>query len=144
MPTQRSSKSQQPVRFHNRIAAVMLHIPWYTVEGRARLAADVGVPRSTISRLILGQRLPSYALVQAVVAALEDRLGRHLEPREILSKDGRYPTPSVCTLVGCSGCLPDHAYDEEGNLKEAFFGVTPGSWSTDPKLLAAVAREEVL
>lgn len=34
-------------RVRNRVYAVMLHIPKYTIEGQSRLAIDAGVPHST-------------------------------------------------------------------------------------------------
>src|SRR5437660_736820 len=109
-------RSTKP-RIYNRIAAVMSHTTRYAFKGQARLAADSGVSKSAISRLISGQSLPSYASVWAITRALEKQIGKPLDPRELISLDGTYPTPSVCTLVGCRGCLPNEAYDDEGNRK---------------------------
>jgi hypothetical protein len=67
-----------------------------------------------------------------VVAALEDELGFRLDPRELVSLDGRYPTESVCELVGCPGCLPDEAYNEDGSLRPEYEDVPPGQWSAGP------------
>lgn len=91
-------------RFQNRLVAVMDHIPIYSFQGRARLAADAGVSRAAISRLVAGKTSPSFAVTVAITAALERRLGRRLDPRELVSFDGRYPTASVCDLCGCRGC----------------------------------------
>lgn len=122
------------VRLHNRIPAVMLHVSRYSFEGQARLAADVGVSRSTISRFLRGHTLPSYALVEAVARALSTRLGKPLSPRELVSFDGTYPTASTCALVGCRGCLPEQAYDADGNLLPQWQGATPGDWSRFPEM----------
>jgi transcriptional regulator with XRE-family HTH domain len=115
--------------FFNRIYAVMTHTSRYSIEGPARLATDIGVSRSTISRLLRGKTRPSYHLVQAVTAALETALKRPLDPREVFSLDGAYPTSSACALCGCHGCIPEEAYDRHGNLKPAFRNMKPGDWS---------------
>ena len=127
MPTE----STRPRRvIHNRLAAVMLHIPWYTFQGQVRLATDAGVSRSNISRLLSGHSVPSFPLAYAIAEALEQRLGRRIEMREFLSLDGSYPTANVCRLVGCRGCLPDFAYDEESDtLLPEFLATLPGNWS---------------
>ncbi len=122
------------VRLHNRIPAVMLHVSRYSFEGQARLAADVGVSRSTISRFLRGHTLPSYALVEAVARSLSVRLGKPLSPRELVSFDGTYPTASTCALVGCRGCLPEQAYDADGNLLPRWQGAIPGDWSRFPEM----------
>jgi DNA-binding XRE family transcriptional regulator len=114
---------------YNRLHVVLLHVPWYAFEGQARLAADAGVARSTISRLLNGRSNPSVRVVRAVQAALEERLGRPLPLAELFSPDGAYPTPSGCTLCGCEGCFPDEAYDRHGNLRPAFRHLRPGEWS---------------
>jgi transcriptional regulator with XRE-family HTH domain len=118
---------------HNRIQALMVHTSRYAFQGRARLAADVGCSRSTISRLLNGDSDPSFRLVRAVTTALEKHLHRPLDPRELLSPDGTYPTASGCELAGCSGCLPDEAYDRDGTLKPAYRRMRPGEWSLAPQ-----------
>ncbi|MDQ2687672.1 MAG: helix-turn-helix domain-containing protein [Armatimonadota bacterium] len=107
----------------------MVHAPRYSFQGQARLAADAGVSRSTISRLISGRINPSYRLAQAVTDALEKHLKRPLDLRELLSPDGAYPTASGCALAGCRGCMPEEAYDAEGNLKPEYRDQRPGHWS---------------
>ncbi len=139
----RSSRPARRTRVHNRIIAVMLHIPWYTFQGQARIAKDSGVSRSTINRLLSGRSVPSYPMVQKIAAALEKRLDRRIDPRELVSLDGTYPTRSVCQLVGCGGCLPSHAYDSGDNLKEAFYGVRPGDWTYSQAPVEEPAREGV-
>jgi transcriptional regulator with XRE-family HTH domain len=105
----------------------MDHCTWYAFKGRARLAEDAGVSKSAITRLLNGQSDPSYALVTSVRKALELRLGRTLDPRELISYDGSFPTP-ICRLVGCKGCLPNSAYDHEGKRRPEFRNVRPGEW----------------
>jgi len=118
---------QKPV--HNRIQAVMSHITRYAFKGGTRLAADAGVSKSAVCRLLNGQSSPSYTLLHLILRALERHLGKSLDPRELISLDGTYPTASVCQLAGCSGCLPAEAYDAEGNLKAEFKHFKPGHWS---------------
>lgn len=107
----------------------MIHAPRYSFQGQARLACDAGVSRSTISRLLGGRINPSFRLAQAVTAALEKSLKRPLDPREVLSPDGTYPTPSGCELAGCRGCMPEEAYDKEGRLRPEYRDLRPGDWS---------------
>src|SRR5438094_124143 len=83
----------------NRVRAIMLHIPWYTIEGQARLAYNCGVCRSTISRLVKNEFSPSYRLARAVTDALGKRLGLPLDIRDVFSTDTTYPTPKVCDLT---------------------------------------------
>ena len=122
-------------RFPNRIALVMEHIPWYSFKGQTRLAHDAQVSKSAICRLLAGRSQPSFAVALAVTNALERRLGKALDPRELISLDGTYPTPNVCALVGCGGCLPDAAYHADDTLKAAFYGVPSGEWSLPPHQL---------
>ena len=118
----------------NRLRAVLLHIPWYSIEGFARLASDVNVSRSTISRLTGGRQQPSFRLAQAIADAVSFRLGTAVSPRELFSEDGTFPTGSTCDLCGCKGCLPPEAYDERSDrLKSAWKGAKPGEWCRYPE-----------
>lgn len=119
---------------HNRIAAVMEHTTKYVIEGRARLARDAGVSKSAVSRLVRRECVPSTTLMLAVTRALEKQLGRPLDPRELISPNGEYPTANVCELCGCPGCLPERAYNEDGSLKPGWEGVEPGTWSLRKEL----------
>jgi hypothetical protein len=123
-----------PRLLYNRIWAVMQHTTRYSFEGQARLAADAGVSKSAVSRLLSGESVTSYPVILAVVSSLERHLGRKLDLREVISTDDTYPTFSVCRLVGCKGCLPEEAYDDEGNRTAAFAGVNPGDWRTTKPL----------
>ncbi len=107
----------------------MVHISRYSFQGRARLAADVGVSRSTISRLINGQTSSSHALVQAVTDALSTGLKKPLAPRDLFSPDGCYPERSGCRLCSCGGCLPESAFDVHGRRRVEWLNASPGDWS---------------
>ena len=128
---------------HNRIAQVLMHTTRYAFKSQARLAADAHVSEAAVSRLVNGHTNPSYQVVYAVTRALEKALGRPLDPRELVSFDGSYPTPSVCELAGCPGCLPDAAYDGEERLRPEYAGVRPGEWAVSPKALLAATEEAV-
>ena len=114
---------------YNRVRTLMVHAPRYSFQGQARLAADVGCARSTVSRMVNGKTRPSYRLAQAVVAALGRQLRRPLDPADVFSPTGGYPTPSGCEAAGCKGCLPDEAYDAEGDMRPEWRGQRPGEWS---------------
>jgi hypothetical protein len=144
-PSSRSDSGATSVKIntkavHNRIFAVMMHTTRYAFKSKARLAADCDVAPSTICRLILGQSSPSFALVSVVTKALEQQLQTAIDPRELVSVDGIYPTPSVCHLCGCKGCLPDEAYDTSNRLKPEYKDMQPGQWVT----LSAEGIEQIL
>lgn len=122
---------------HNRILALMAHTNRYAFKGESRLAHDAGVSKSAVCRLLNGQSSPSFALVSALTHALEPHLqggleGRRLDPHELISLDGTYPTASACALAGCKSCLPAEAYDEHNRLKPEFKDMKPGQWSLSP------------
>lgn len=128
----------QPIQ--NRVPVLLVHIPKLSIRGQARLAAEVGVSRSTVSRLVHGRINPSYRLARGVTSALERLLGRPLDMRDVFSTDGTYLTPSGCALCKCGGCLPEAAWAEDGTLKPDWKGARPGDWSlarpADPPLHA--------
>lgn len=91
---------------HNRLEAVTIHVNAYLLAPVTSLARDAGVSHSALSRVLSGQAAPSFSLACKVAHALERRLGAalpggHLDPSELFSLDGTYPTASVCELVGC-------------------------------------------
>ncbi len=130
----------------NRLAAVMEHIQDYYIEGASHFAKDAGISRSALSRLMRGESSPSYALVCALTKALEQKLGHRIDPRELISVDGTFLTPSICELVLCNGCLPDCLYDEEDNVKPEYRHIRSGQWSREASLegdnLIAVEQEQ--
>ncbi len=122
---------------HNRILALMAHTNRYAFKGESRLASDAGVSKSAVCRLLNGQSSPSFATVSALTLALEPHLqgglkGKGLNPLELISLDGSYPTASACELAGCKGCLPNEAYDEHNQIKPEYKDVQPGQWSVSP------------
>ena len=117
----------QPIQ--NRIPILLVHIPKLSIRGQARLAAEVGVSRSTVSRLVNGKINPSYRLARSVTDALERFLRRPLDMRDVFSTDGTYLTPSGCALCRCRGCLPEAAWSEDGTLKPEWKEALPGDWS---------------
>lgn len=125
-----SNQSFSNQSLSNRLLVLMAHTSRYAFRGQARLAQDAGVSRSTISRLLRGRiASPSFALVCAITRALETHMNRRLDPRELIAPGGAYPTPSGCALAGCRGCMPDEAYDDEGELRAEYRGLRPGDWS---------------
>lgn len=84
----------------------MQHSARYAFKCQARLSADSGVHASTISRLLSGAtQRPTYKTIIRITVALEASLGLALDPRELVAVSGsRYPTASLCELVGCRGC----------------------------------------
>lgn len=113
----------------NRIFAVMMHTTRYAFKAQARLAADCQVSPSTISRLLTGFSSPSFVLVDTVTKALEKQLKFSLDPRELISVDGDFPTRFTCSLCHCTGCLPYEAWDENDLLRPEYMDVRPGEWT---------------
>ena len=135
----------QGPRVQNRVRVLLTHIPMFSVQGQARLAARAGVSRSTVSRLVRGRISPSYHLARAVTAALERQIGYPLDMRDVFTTDGTYPTPSGCALCRCRGCLPEEAYDAEGDLRPEWRGQRPGDWSlARPLELPPALREHAI
>lgn len=128
--SQSRQSTRKPPRnsLQNRLHALMAHTTRYAFKGETRLAEDAGVSKSAVSRLANGLSSPSFIVISAITRALEKQLKRRLDPRDIVSFDGSYPTPSPCAVCGCSGCLPDEAYDENDTLKAEFRTVQPGHW----------------
>jgi transcriptional regulator with XRE-family HTH domain len=127
----RPSARSTEVPLHNRIAAVMLHATRYAFRSRSRLARDCGLSKSAVSRLLRGDSSPSYVVVARVADALERALGVPIDPRELVSETGEYPTTFVCSLVGCRGCLPDQVFHPEGEKRKEFQMVQAGFWTGD-------------
>ena len=123
-----------------RIPDLLMHSKSYAFEGPVRLARDCGCSPSAVHRLIAGRGAPTHNLVCAVTRALEQELGRRIDPRDVvMDETGEWLTPNVCELVGCldhgyGGCYPEYAYDEQDNLRPEFEAVRPGYWSLNPSL----------
>jgi transcriptional regulator with XRE-family HTH domain len=104
----------------NRIRAFLEHSTRYAFRGPARLARECGVSEATICRLLTGYGSPSYAVLVKITRVFEKEFKRSIDPREIASLDGRYPTPTVCELVGCKGCTPQDAWYPDDTLKPGY------------------------
>jgi hypothetical protein len=117
----------------------MAHSYRYAFEGVKRLAEDTGVSLSTMKRLLRGETNPSYRLIQSITAALSADLGTRLDPRELFSSDGTYPTPSACALCACGGCMPEEAWDARGNLRPEYRDMKPSTWSLYPAASSPVS-----
>jgi DNA-binding phage protein len=127
---------------HNRVAAIMLHTSRYAFRGPSRLARDSGVSRSTICRLIHGRVTPLYSTISRVVKCFEAALGHPLNLNEVFSETGKYPTRSVCDLLGCGGCLPDWMYDDAGSRRPVTLDREPGGWTGDTTELERLTNRE--
>ena len=132
----------------NRLSFVLVHVPWYSIEGQARLATDTFLSQATVSRIICGINNASTGAQSAIADAISYRLKIPIVPCELFSPSGFYPTMSCCQLCGCTGCLPPWAWDEDTDeLLPAWEFVTPGVWSlapgTAPKTLVRPEKEAV-
>ena len=50
---------------------------------QARFARDAGVSEATLSRLLRGATNPRYSDICRIVALLEKKLGRKIDPRDV-------------------------------------------------------------
>jgi transcriptional regulator with XRE-family HTH domain len=114
----------------NRISDLMAHTTKYSFWGVSRLAEDAGVSSSAVSRLINGQMNPSFAMIARLTTALEQQFGKRIDPRDLVAENGVFLTRFACDLAGCSGCLPERAIDEFGDMKPTFVGIHKGQWVT--------------
>jgi hypothetical protein len=134
IPSHNPSVRQPPARVINRVAALMVHIPWYSCRGISRLAKDAGVAKSALSNIIAGATQPNYATLLLVTEALAKRMGRPLDLREVAIAEGmRFPTQYPCDLFGCA-CLPPWAYDAKDALRPEFRDISPGEWTLEGPL----------
>jgi hypothetical protein len=88
--------------------------------GETRLAQDCGVSVAAISRLLPGYGSPSFAMITKITAAFEKEFQRHIDPRDVAAIDGAFPTPTVCEVVGCQGCTPQAAWNDDDTLKPEY------------------------
>jgi Transcriptional regulators len=121
-----------------RLRALLLHVPFYGFDGPARLAADAGISRATVSRLLNGRVSPSVRTAQAVADALALRSGRALCVADVFTPDGTFAR-SACETMNCRGCLPPEAWDErKDRLRPGWRHALPGQWSrSEPALPTA-------
>jgi transcriptional regulator with XRE-family HTH domain len=68
----------------NRLALYIAQIQDYWFHGpQKRFARDAGISESTLSRIIHGKTRPRYEDLCKIVALLERKLGRKIDPREV-------------------------------------------------------------
>ena len=113
VPDNQNALAAKPC-IHNRLEEVVCHSNWFLQCPRARLAHASGVSRATMLRLFAHQITPTFPVIWKITRAVEKHFaqeldGKPLDPRELFSLDGAYPTPSACTLIGCPGCKTAHA-----------------------------------
>ncbi|MFN8140433.1 MAG: hypothetical protein U0R49_11610 [Fimbriimonadales bacterium] len=123
--------SRVPCRFHNRVAALMLHTDRYSTFGLQRLALDTGLSKSAITKVKSGKTRPLYSTFAKIVKCLEFQLGQSLPVDEVVSAQGSYPTKYVCQLVGCSGCTPDRFFAKGSWRTKAYRDFRAGQWTGD-------------
>jgi len=108
------------VLVENRIRAFLEHSKRYAFMGPARLSKDCGVSDAAICRLMGGYSSPSFAMASKITRAFEKEFNRSIDPREVFAVDGQYPTSSVCEIVGCNGCTPQAAWNEDDTIKPEY------------------------
>lgn len=118
-------------RRHNRVAAVLAHVPRYSFKRLQRLSTDAKVSKAALSRILRGASEPCYQTLVRIADAIGSHLGIRLDLRELVSKTGEYPTRFVCDLTRCKGCLPGFVFDEHGRVKPRYRNLKAGMWTGD-------------
>lgn len=68
----------------NRLPVFLAQIQDYWFHGPQRkFARDAGISESTLSRIVRGVTNPRYGDICKIVALLEKKLGRKIDPREV-------------------------------------------------------------
>jgi predicted transcriptional regulator len=68
----------------NHLPHLLEEIPDYWFHGPQRkFAQDAGVTESTLSRILRGDTNPRYVDICRIVALLEKKLGRRIDPRDV-------------------------------------------------------------
>jgi hypothetical protein len=111
-----------------RVEDLMAHARRYDFQGRIRFASDSGISVSTLRRIIVGETQMPFVVIVKVTEALEKQFKCRIDPRDVVSLGGAFPTPFACQVVGCAGCHPVSARDEFGALKEIYKSIKPGEW----------------
>lgn len=129
-------------RHHNRIGAILIHLERYWSMGASILAVDAGVSKSTISHLLRGKSHPLYSTARRVVKCLEREFGSNLDPDEVYSEDGSYPTTFVCALMGCPGCDDSRFFDRNDSVLPGLHRIERGRWTGDNFELEDISQAE--
>ena len=64
------------------------------------LARETGLPRVTLCRIIKGAVCPDFVTVAIITEAIERRIGKRLDPRELIAFNGEFLTPNLDDLLG--------------------------------------------
>lgn len=68
----------------NRLPIYLAQVQDYWFHGpQQKLARDAGVTPSTVSRILRGATNPRYEDICKIVAVLEQKLNRRIDPREV-------------------------------------------------------------
>lgn len=68
----------------NRLPVFLAQIQDYWFHGpQAKFAKDAGVSEATLSRIMRGATNPRYSDICKIVALLEKKLNRRIDPREV-------------------------------------------------------------
>ena len=68
----------------NQLPRLLEEIPDYWFHGpQKKFARDAGVTESTLSRILRGETNPRYIDICRIVALLEKKLDRKLDPRDV-------------------------------------------------------------
>jgi len=98
----------------------MEHSTRYAFMGSMRLAQDCGVSDAAICRLLSGYGSPSYAMIVRLTQAFEKEFKQAIDPRDVAAIDGAFITSTVCEVVGCKGCTPQAAWNDDNTLKPEY------------------------
>lgn len=83
-PAARRSRPPVPPPKTNRLPVYLAQIQDYWFHGpQTKFARDAGISESTLSRILRGVTNPRYADICKIVALLERKLQRKIDPREI-------------------------------------------------------------
>jgi len=83
---------------HNRISEFLTYID-RSNDAHFSLARETGLPRVTLCRIIDGSVCPDFLTVAIITEAIERRLGKRLDPRELVAFNGEYLTPDLDELL---------------------------------------------
>lgn len=68
----------------NRLREYLEQVQEYWFHGpQRRFARDAGIAESTLSRILRQESQPSYGHICRIIAVLERKLGRKIDPRDI-------------------------------------------------------------
>jgi len=66
------------------------------------LTCETGLPRVTLCRIIDGSVCPDFLTVAIITDAIERRIGKRFDPREVVAFNGEFLTPNLDNLLGAT------------------------------------------